>query len=379
MENSQAKLSEKEIEDIAKKSLKTELTVTAIYSNLSRKFAGTQEAELFSRFALEEEEHAMFWRKFLQRRNIDPDVVKVNRLQISLLSFFYSLLGLALTLKIFESSERRAIQSYTMMFKSDLITPEEKEDVTLFLLDELAHEEEIERHEAKFNFFINKIGTIFTQTTSGLVIVLSTAIGFASIYDNPFFIGIAGLIVGLTGAMNTVVGFYFFGRASTRIKEDIFNRIKATSECVPIAYVQRIKNCMYKRNYSEEICESIAEMALEKQMIEHIIAEEEYGIKEESLGNPMENALYAGLFKVIGTVLPLLPYLAGLALPISIPLSIVITLTLLSISATLTAIAAEVDIKSKVIELISGGIVLASLTYVLGKSASFIISFLNLG
>jgi VIT1/CCC1 family predicted Fe2+/Mn2+ transporter len=145
-----------------------------------------------------------------------------------------------------------------------------------------------------------------------------------------------------------------------------------------MAYVRRIKKCMEKKYYDEKICQSIADYALENQMVERIIAEEEYGIKEGGLGNPMENALYAGLFRVIGTFLPLLPYFAGFPVSISIPLSIIITLALLSITATLVAIAAEVDIKNKVIELISAGLVLATLTYFLGKSASFLLKTLNL-
>ncbi len=119
--------------------------------------------------------------------------------------------------------------------------------------------------------------------------------------------------------------------------------------------------------------------ALEKQMVEQIIAEEEYGIKEEKLGNPMKNAIYAGLFKVVGTFLPLLPYFAGFPVPLSIPISIAITLALLSIAGTLVAIAAEVDVRGKVIELTSSGLMLATLTYILGKSASFLMNWINLG
>jgi VIT1/CCC1 family predicted Fe2+/Mn2+ transporter len=265
------------------------------------------------------------------------------------------------------------------MFKSDSLSPKEKEDIKLFLLHEIAHEEEIGQYEAKFDFFINKIATIFTQTTGGLVLVLSTAIGLASVYDNPVFIGISGLIVGLTGALNTIVGFFFFGRTQRMVKEDILNRIKMTYSCVPFAYVSKVKSCMLRKDYDENICQDIADLAFEKHMVERIIAEEEYGIKEESLGNPMENAIYAGLFKVIGTFLPLIPYFMGYPVSVSIPISIVITLVLLSIAGTLVAIAAEVPIKNKVIELTSGGLVLALLTYVLGKSASVLMNLINLG
>ena len=359
--------------------MKTELEVTAIYENLSRKCQGTEEAKLFSHFALEEEGHARFWRKFLKRRNIDPETVTTSRVKVSILTLIFGLLGMALTLKILESIERNVIQYYSTMFKSDSISPEEKEDVKLFLQHEMAHEEEIGRYAAKFSFFVDKIATIFTQTTGGLVIVLSTAIGLAGVIDNPFFIGISGLVVGLTAALNTVVGFFFFGRTQRRVKEDILNRIKMTYTCVPLTYVSKIKNCMLRKDYGERICQDIADRAFKKQMVERIIAEEEYGIKEESLGNPMENAIYAGLFKIIGTFFPLIPYFMGYPVSVSIPISIVITMFLLSIAGALAAIAAEVNIRSKVIELVSGGLVLATLTYVLGKSASFLMAFLNLG
>jgi hypothetical protein len=65
------------------------------------------------------------------------------------------------------------------------LTGHEKESITLFLLAELAHEEEFLEYEARYRFFINKIATIFTQTSGGLVIVISTAIGLAGVYDNP--------------------------------------------------------------------------------------------------------------------------------------------------------------------------------------------------
>jgi VIT1/CCC1 family predicted Fe2+/Mn2+ transporter len=136
---------------------------------------------------------------------------------------------------------------------------------------------------------------------------------------------------------------------------------------------------MKAKDYSEEVALRIAEEAGEKRMIERIIAEEEYGISEGALGNPLESALYAGFFKVIGTLLPLLPFFAGLPVNQAIPISILITLTLLSVAGALTAIAAEVEVRNKVLELTTGGMVLSILTYVLGRSTSIIIDILKLG
>lgn len=371
-------LSEEEIINIAKSALKAELQAAFIYNILSNKFSGDIVDKLVH-FANAEQGHADFWREFLVKRGVDPNTIIINQLKVSILAFFYGLLGVGLTIKILEAGERNVIRDYSRIHKSQYLTDREKESITLFLLAELAHEEELLEYEARYRFFINKIGTIFTQTSGGLVIVISAAIGLAGVYDNSLLIGITGLIVGLTGAINTVVGFYFFGRTSLRIKEDILQRIRMTCECVPHAYLRRIEKYMKEKDYSDDIALKIAEEARDKRMIERIIAEEEYGIREGALGNPLESALYAGLFKVIGTVLPLLPFFAGLPVNQAIPISILITLILLSIAGALTAIAAEVDVKNKVLELTTGGLVLSLLTYVLGKSASIIINILKLG
>jgi len=364
-------LSEEEIIEIAKITYLEEQKVAIIYSKLGNRYKNTEISEKLQEITKTEETHAKFWKEFLEKRNVNTEQIKPKKFIINILTILYGILGIALTLKILESGERKLIQQYSILFRSENLTPIEKTVITRFLLSELAHEEEFTEYEKKFQFFISKIATIFTQTSGGLVTVISTAIGLSSVYSDPYIIGITGLIVGLTGALNTVVGFYFFGRTSKKINEDIMNRIKTTCLSAPEAYMSRIEKYMMRRDYNEDIAKMIAVEAREKNLIEKIIAEEEYGIKSISQ-NPMESALWAGLFKVVATVLPLSPFFFGLSVSVSIPISVLITLVLLSIAGSLVAIAAEVSVWNKVVELISGGIVLATLTYVLGKSASYI-------
>lgn len=364
-------LSEEEIIEIAKITYLEEQKVATIYSKLGNRYKNTEISEKLREITKTEETHTKFWKEFLEKRTVDTEQIKPNMFHINLLTIIYGILGIGLTLKILESEERKLIQQYSILFGSENLTPIEKTVITRFLLSELSHEEEFTEYEKKFQFFISKIATIFTQTSGGLVTVLSTAIGISSIYSDPLTIGITGLIVGLTGALNTVVGFYFFGRTSKKINLDILDRIKTTCFCAPEAYMSRIEKYMIRRYSNEDIAKMIAVEAREKNLIEKIIAEEEYGITSIS-SNPMESALWAGLFKIIATVLPLSPFFLGLPVSISIPVSVLITLFLLSIAGSLVAIAAEVSVRNKVVELISGGIILASLTYILGKSASYI-------
>jgi VIT1/CCC1 family predicted Fe2+/Mn2+ transporter len=371
-------LSKTQVTKIARKSLKAELTAAAIYTKLSNKYGDQEISGKLAEFAQEEQYHANFWTTFLKSRNQKPEDIKISMLWADVLVFIYGLLGIGLTLKLLEAGEREAMQGYASIFDSSVLSQKERAGIARFLVAELAHEEEFTKYEADFKFFIGKIATIFTQTSGGLVLVLSTAIGLSGVYTDPQTIGVTALIVGITSALNTVVGFYYFGRTSRRLNQDILNRIRKTCTCAPEVYKERVKKYMLKRNYNEELAELIAEEAREKNLIESIIAEEEYGIKE-ALPDPMQSAAWAGVFKTIGTFLPLTPYLLGLPMNVSIVASIFITFILLAVAGSLAAIAAEVNIRDKVKELVTGGAVLATLTYILGKSASFLLNILNIG
>ncbi len=371
-------LSETQITAMARNALRSELMAAAIYTRLAAKHRGKEISGKLEEFTAAEQNHAEFWADFLERRGQNPDEVKISTLYVDALAFIYGLLGLGLTLKLLESGERRMMHEYANMLDSAHLSQEERNGVTRFLLAELAHEEEFTEYEADFRFFIGKTATIFTQTSGGLVLVLSTAIGLSGVYKDPRTIGVTGLIVGITSALNTVVGFYYFGRTSRRLNQDILDRIKATCTCAPDAYADRVKKHMLRRNYNEELATLIAEEAREKNLIESIIAEEEYGIKG-ALPDPMQSAAWAGVFKTIGTFLPLTPYLLGLPINVSIVASILITFTLLAVAGSLAAVAAEVNVRDKVTELVTGGAVLAALTYILGKSANILLNILKIG
>ncbi|UCH56671.1 MAG: VIT1/CCC1 transporter family protein [Candidatus Bathyarchaeota archaeon] len=363
-------MSEEEIVDFAKKSLADEIHTSAIYQSLSKLYGEAPLSKELSGLSEMECEHSRFWMDFLEVRGVDASGYSVNRIKVYLLTVLYRLLGIGLTLKILEMGERRAIAQYSMMLRSSEISGEEKNSINQILLDELNHEEEFERYEARYKFFINRVATIFTQMSGGLVTVLSVSIGIAGVYDEPHIVAITGLIVGLTGALNTITGFYFFGRTQKKVKQGIMDRIRRASESVPQVYVRKVFDYMRKRDISEETARVIAEEARDKNMLTRIVAEEEYGIREGALGDPVESAVYAGFFKIIGTVLPLIPFFFGIPVGTSIPISIVITMLLLAVTGFLVAISAEIDVKDKILELTLSGVIMVVIVFLIGKSTS---------
>ena len=93
---------------------------------LAEKYRKDDIAKKLVQFSEAEKGHAAFWRQFLNERKINPDTVKVSQFQVSFLVFIYGLLGLGLTLKLLESGERRVIEIFLKVSKSDLLSPRRK-------------------------------------------------------------------------------------------------------------------------------------------------------------------------------------------------------------------------------------------------------------
>jgi len=131
---------------------------------------------------------------------------------------------------------------------------------------------------------------------------------------------------------------------------------------------------MKRRFISGETSKIIAEEASRnKDLLCEIIAEEEYGIREEALGDPLQSCVYTGFFYIVGAVVPLIPFFLLLPITISIPFSIIIAVVMLVITGFLIAISANLSIKRKVLELIGYGLGSGIVTFLIGKLASSLI------
>jgi VIT1/CCC1 family predicted Fe2+/Mn2+ transporter len=88
-------------------------------------------------------------------------------------------------------------------------------------------------------------------------------------------------------------------------------------------------------------------------------------------------ALQTGSFKIVGVVLPMLPFLFG-DLTLAIPASILITVLLLSVVGSLAALVAEVRVKRKVLQLTATGLLLSVFTFLVSKLAGILAAAMNL-
>ncbi|MEM3648790.1 MAG: VIT1/CCC1 transporter family protein, partial [Thermoproteota archaeon] len=178
--------------------------------------------------------------------------------------------------------------------------------------------------------------------------------------------------------MNSAVSFYFYSKTEKQIKVSIMKRLKILTENLPNVFSERIIKYFEKKGLSREVAAMVSEeLRQDSDLLRRLFAEERYDIREEELGNPRRTGLYAGLFRLIGTIFPLIPYFLNLPLILTVPISVLITLAVLAFTGFLAAISTETSIGRKVFELIISGLVLTAIVFAIGWAASLLIQLLQ--
>jgi len=326
--------SKEEVISYAKRMLLDELYSASIYRKLASMYKRKSIVDKLFHMAQMEARHARFWMEFLSRRGIDVSGIKISKLGITLRTMLYRLIGLGLTLKLLELEERKAIEYYTLLIESEELSREEKEELKKILEDELVHEEELVSKESMFKDFLEHVRDAVLGMSDGLVEILSVAAGLAGVYNNPFNVAVAGTIVGIAGALSMGIGSYTSVRAQRQVRAGILGNIKLASKYVAYLFKKRIEDYMREKGFSVNTSKEIAEEAVKnRDLLARIVAEEEYGLREEKLEDPRKAGLYTGLFYIVGAIVPLTPYYVGLPIIMALPLSFVIASLIYMIDA----------------------------------------------
>lgn len=363
-----------DLHHIAAKALQAEVWVATIYAFIAQSYRNKDSklADRLVQLSMDEQAHVTFWTQLLKSRNQDVQAT-INPIRYTAYKILFLMLGLGLTLKLLEMEERSLIAHYSAILQGPHLTPAEKRGIIKLLEHELQHEEEFEEYVSRYAFFLKKVSTISSQFSNGLVAVLTIATGFAGLLVTPLDVVIPGLIVGFTGAVSTMTGFYFFGRTQNTVRKSMIERLKMTIAITPTIFVDRVRKYLAKRKIGNDTAQAIVREAERNvEYLNDFIAEEEYGFKPSSLSNPLPNAAYAGMLRLIGTLIPLLPYALGLPLSTAIPVSIVITIMMLSLNGFFVAVAGDLDIKRQVVELALTGLLLATLAFGIGRLSSLL-------
>ena len=104
-----------------------------------------------------------------------------------------------------------------------------------------------------------------------------------------------------------------------------------------------------------------------------MLAEEEHGVREESLESPSRAAAYTGLFYMLGAFIPLAPYTAAFPTTVATMLSLLLASLALASTGFVIAVSAGLSPPKKIAEMIAAGLGSAAAAYTIGKLASLIL------
>jgi len=104
--------------ELVKEALLDEVFSSVVYSRLANLHRKEPLKSKLSKIADVERRRAKFWSEFLRRRGYKEVFVKVNELKLFLYLAAFRVIGLGLTLRVLEMSERDAVELYQKCWRT---------------------------------------------------------------------------------------------------------------------------------------------------------------------------------------------------------------------------------------------------------------------
>ena len=168
----------------------------------------------------------------------------------------------------------------------------------------------------------------------GLIGVGSIALGAAGYSQDPLLVLVTGLIASIGQAFSMGIGEYI----STRVRQQIIeNEIRKESyeiEHYPEKEREELKQFYLEKGLPEEEAEEIARRLMKnKNVVLHEMLIHELKLFPEEFENPVKLGLLMSLYLVIGSIIPLSPFIISLF--IKIPFIYAVISSVILITATL--------------------------------------------
>lgn len=337
-----------EIIEVALESLEDEELAQAFYEYLAVRISDEILGERLRVLASMEASHADFLRDFLRKRGVEPETRKLRKLlSLSLLKLTYRVFGLGFVIKLLERDEVSAVRDYLSVIESSELSDHERKLFINIIRDEMLHESALKKEEESHRTFLEHVREIVLGMNDGLVEVLSVSAGLAGTFVLPLYVFVGGMLVGVGGALSMGIGAYVSSKTSTQIASERMKYLRLLS--------------LVRSNYG-----------LERSEIESINADVR-DVGEEAFKDPRKAGLFTGLSYLVGSLLPLIPYILFIPSPISVILSFAFSSIALGLTGFVISVLGGLDARRKVTELILLGMAAATATYSIGRIANILL------
>lgn len=347
-----------------------------VYAELGK----SEESDETRRYLLQlsemENAHAAFWKDFLARLGVKDVSYRYPRYKLLFIRFVRRVLGLPMVIRLFERGEENVIKEYREFLESGNLGSADAQRLHSIVVDEILHEDYFANQIVGMKGRLESIRDVFYGMSDGLVEVLAAVAGLEPVVKAPVLVAAGGLVVGISGTLSMAIGAYMSTKAHMEIERRQSDRVAREIDLVSHEEkVTRLKELLhdmgFKGEYTEDAARSIASGG---SSATDFFVRNKLGRSRESAENPRKAGIQTGLFYLIGSAFPILPF-AFIGGIVGLLFSVIAVALAQMTAATVIAISSDTSILRKVSETVGLTLGAAAATYVLG---TLLFAFLHL-
>jgi VIT1/CCC1 family predicted Fe2+/Mn2+ transporter len=294
--------------EVEKAFLRDETLDSKIYSKMAESESNKDIKSLLERLAATERYHARIWRKLLGSKGEEVKRSFLGRFKIFEMHLARHLLGLAFVVKFLERHEKNDLKRYRKVLSEQSLAPRDRKQITKMIKDGVMYETTLMKEANNYKGDLLYAQSIILGLNDSIIGMLAIVSGIAMVAASSTVVVTVGLIAGMAGTLSMSAGVYLSSKSEGLIGKGGKRR---------------------------------AEMA-----------------KKE--------AYYVGMWYLIGALLTILPFIAGLNGISGVLLSIVIVSAAMTIASSVVAIMSDTSIRRRVAEMLAISLGVAFVTILAG-------------
>ncbi len=358
-------------DEVVKKALwfyRDEVKDAAVYSSLGSKEPPGDRGRFLKQLGEMESTHADFWKEFLQMRGVTGLNYRYPSYKRKFFLFLRRIIGLPMVIRLFERGEETIIREYSIFLSAQVIDENERAKLHSIVTDEILHEEYFATQLSGMSSRLESIRDVFYGMSDGLVEVLAAVAGLVPIVKTPILVAAGGLVVGISGTLSMAIGAYMSTKAHVEIGRRQTDRVAREIELVSMdERVERLKSLFQKMGFEPAYIEEAAKsMASNGDMSTEFYVRNKLGRSSVSDENPRRAGLQTGLFYLIGSAFPILPFafVGGIT---GLMLSVIAVVLAQTTAATIISLSSDTSVLKKVAETVGLTLGAAGATFILGN------------
>jgi VIT1/CCC1 family predicted Fe2+/Mn2+ transporter len=286
--------------------LRDEIRDHAIYTALGGTEKDRDLKQLLKKLAETEGKHIRIWKMLLGKPGENEKGSPFLKLEILIRVITRKVLGLAFLVKLLERGEKEGFISYNSALESNEFDEREKRYLKGIINDEGGHERALVNEVVGHKGSLEDTQSVILGLNDGLVEILALVAGLAAVATSGLVVVIVGMIAGISGTLSMSGGVYLSSKSSTLVDEAMAHE-KEKSPALRAAY-------------------------------------------------------HTGLYYLMGTIIVIAPFLAGLKGAAGILLSVVLVSIALTVASAVIAVISDTSIRRRSLEMLAISLGAATVT-----------------